>query len=1070
MFLKTVLLVVCMINAIHSVSLEEFFPFGTQAGDEIFPANDDGSTNALSLPANFPYFDNNHRKIYLANNGLFSFLGPISTFVPDPFPLSDDRRLIAGFWSDIDTRGYIPSGNQVFYHIYSNEDNTTAFEKATSYVQQFFPSEHSFNPTMIITGTWYRVGAFSQQTNKKNTFQIVLVSDSMRSFAFMLYHDMQWANPGYTNSSAYTSGQAGFNAGDGVIFQLLPYSRTADIIRLTEISNVNVPGLFAFRIDTDTITLGGCGENSTMQFRPRRGSQLGSTAITIQGPCFTNLSESAVKCRFGDSLEVDAIVIDDFQAICLTPSVPLPTFANVYLSINGGWTYEAFPSTFTYTRTEFGMISSDDSEVIVVNQEQLSIAVGSEITLQWFLSDRTMKTWPNETIQLQVQMWSVILNETNGGIILNTHTVLQSNIAPTAGLQSTSVTIASLGSTYTQPIFFRIVALDLETNLIYAALSSALFVLNDTTAGSTDYCQRWAAGEPEPTTWNENLLLCPLRLSQARVARCCYEADPLCSEYNQDSPLNCALHRGREGHDEPSAVACYVSLTRNEAQSGAECCYDGEGQLITHGTGAGTDDRYRPGSLPILHFFGDILPYIGCCLSNSNFENCETYFRLRPIRSGSNTRNPSGGAWGDPHFITLDGTAYTFNGYGEYTYLAVTDSALSTQTLVFNSQVRTAPLNSTSNTVTVIRGFAAKSNHPDAKRMSITISRRNTLIVRRGNETLDLDITNDDRISSNNSLAIVFPELVLEKNRTNGALTLSWSIGISIQITPIPVTGGLLLNLGISVSNAHLQRTFGLLGLYDNDPTNDLRTPNGTVVGQPSTLTLEQIHYEFGQAWTINPSQSFFYYESGDSALFYANQTLQYRPLFELPELSTAEMNAIRSACGIASSATNQSTWTVAQQTCYYDIAVTNDLSLGEASRLVANTIAQTEADQRYAPEFNSSLPLTLAVNANASVSINFTAISPYTTDITYTLVQGPASATFNPATAIFRWTVPSTGRGLSAVVRVSAQDTLYNLVSTRDLVIRDVVSSVPPTSLGTILRIAWMFLLVNLVGTFVLL
>ena len=55
----------------------------------------------------------------------------------------------------------------------------------------------------------------------------------------------------------------------------------ADIVRRTEISNVNVPGLFAFRIDTDTVTLAGCGENSTIQFRPRRGSKLGSTAILL---------------------------------------------------------------------------------------------------------------------------------------------------------------------------------------------------------------------------------------------------------------------------------------------------------------------------------------------------------------------------------------------------------------------------------------------------------------------------------------------------------------------------------------------------------------------------------------------------------------------------------------------------------------------------------------------------------------------------------------------------------------------------------------------------------------------
>jgi len=82
--------------------LNEFFPYGSIVNDNIFPSNDDLSTDALPLPRLFPYFNNNHRQIYLSNNGLFSFLDPISEYVPTPFPLNDSRRLIAGFWSDID--------------------------------------------------------------------------------------------------------------------------------------------------------------------------------------------------------------------------------------------------------------------------------------------------------------------------------------------------------------------------------------------------------------------------------------------------------------------------------------------------------------------------------------------------------------------------------------------------------------------------------------------------------------------------------------------------------------------------------------------------------------------------------------------------------------------------------------------------------------------------------------------------------------------------------------------------------------------------------------------------------
>ncbi|UJR11351.1 hypothetical protein I4U23_015532 [Adineta vaga] len=392
----------------------------------------------------------------------------------------------------------------------------------------------------------------------------------------------------------------------------------------------------------------------------------------------------------------------------------------------------------------------------------------------------------------------------------------------------------------------------------------------------------------------------------------------------------------------------------------------------------------------------------------------------------------------------------------------------STQTLVFNSQIRTAPISTTSNTVTVIRGLAAKSNHPDAQSMSITISRRNMIIVRRGNETLDLDVTNDNTISSNTSLVLVFPEMILEKNRTNNALTLSWSVGISIQITPVSISNGLILNLGISVSNNHQNRTFGLLGLFDNNAANDLRSQNGVIVGEASALTMEQIHRQFGQTWAINPSRSLFYYETGDSAVFYTNQNLQFTPSFTSPEPQASQVSTALAACGIDSS-TDRSTWTVAQQTCYYDIAVTNDISLGQTSRLVADTIAQAEEDQRYPPEFNSALPLILTVQASTPVTINFTAVSPYTTNIIYTLVQGPSSAIFNSETAIFYWSSANVTENLNTVVRVSAQDTLYNLVSTHELVIH-VISSIPTTSFGNILSISWMIIFINFIGTFYLL
>ena len=56
-----------------------------------------------------------------------------------------------------------------------------------------------------------------------------------------------------------------------------------------------------------------------------------------------------------------------------------------------------------------------------------------------------------------------------------------------------------------------------------------------------------------------------------------------------------------------------------------------------------------------------------------------------------------GGTYGDPHFLILDGMSYTFNGYGEYTYLGIdnqfdpsADLNLGNRLCVFMSQIRTS--------------------------------------------------------------------------------------------------------------------------------------------------------------------------------------------------------------------------------------------------------------------------------------------------------------------------------------------------------------------------------------------
>ena len=183
------------------LSLTEFFPFGFEVGDSTIRPNDDESEGPLRLPYVSPYFDNNHRQIWIANNGLFSFLSPIRTFVPDLFPLVNNSRLVATFWTGIDTQGVLNDiGNNVYYQISSNTRlsnlTTSIFNKTRNDVRNFFPQQNLFEPTMVITATWYRVGAFPSQTSQLNTFQIVLSTDGDCSFVFFFMMIFNGLHPG----------------------------------------------------------------------------------------------------------------------------------------------------------------------------------------------------------------------------------------------------------------------------------------------------------------------------------------------------------------------------------------------------------------------------------------------------------------------------------------------------------------------------------------------------------------------------------------------------------------------------------------------------------------------------------------------------------------------------------------------------------------------------------------------------------------------------------------------------------------------------------------------------------
>ncbi len=77
---------------------------------------------------------------------------------------------------------------------------------------------------------------------QKNTFQVIMAYDGLLSFVTFLYEDIQWSD-----DNAF----AGFFF-LGIPPVLIPGS-DSDARNLTTTSNVGVPGMWMYRVDTDII-------------------------------------------------------------------------------------------------------------------------------------------------------------------------------------------------------------------------------------------------------------------------------------------------------------------------------------------------------------------------------------------------------------------------------------------------------------------------------------------------------------------------------------------------------------------------------------------------------------------------------------------------------------------------------------------------------------------------------------------------------------------------------------------------------------------------------------------------
>lgn len=159
--------------------------------------NDDLSSAQIPLPFNFFLYGTNYNACYINNNGNISFGSPYGAYSSQGFP-SANFVMVAPFWADVDTRP--ATGGQVWYKV---------------------------TPTALYVN-WVEVGYYSMQTDKLNTFQVIITDGTDPIVAnganvSFCYQDMQWttgAASGGVGGFGGTPATVGANKGDGINYML----------------------------------------------------------------------------------------------------------------------------------------------------------------------------------------------------------------------------------------------------------------------------------------------------------------------------------------------------------------------------------------------------------------------------------------------------------------------------------------------------------------------------------------------------------------------------------------------------------------------------------------------------------------------------------------------------------------------------------------------------------------------------------------------------------------------------------------------------------------------------------
>ncbi|CAB3241492.1 unnamed protein product [Arctia plantaginis] len=746
---------------------------------------------------------------------------------------------------------------------------------------------NTFLPKHAVTITWKNMsfaGGIDNSLFMTNTFQMVLATDEVFTYAIFNYLEINWsshteAGGDTTTGEGGVPAYIGFNAGNGTrSYEYKPYSQASVLRDLTGRGWANgFPGRHIFRID-ENILLGTCNKDIDaahlpLVFAPESGNMLGGTIVNITGPCFN--PDDRITCRF-DTEAVIGAVVDINRAICVAPRFYHNGYARFEIAINN--------EPFKWKGRFFVETPATAAEKIFFTGDAVHERYPQEIRITW---DRFNLT-TNLNVQLQISLWGykevtirpqfeyIDMIETG---VANTgeYVINPQNFRNRDNFMHNDMQFGFLQINLTTPDIFKGVAVSpilfsrpIPLGWYFAPQWERLHG----TRWPNAMCNNWLRTDRFLRNFAAQVWVCPCTLEHALLDKGRFMPDVNC---DRDTNPTCRYHWG--------GIHCVKSATPSLEGSGQQCCYDKNGFLMlsydqmwgsrpSRSHDFGFTPYNEANKVPSLsHWFHDMIPFYQCCKwQEEQAVGCETFrFERRPSQDCVAYQPPGvAGIFGDPHIITFDDLQYTFNGKGEFVLVRTDHPQLR---LDVQGRFEQVPRNIHGKVnATHLTSIVAASNN------SVPIEVR--LRPMHAQWRYRLDVFADNR-------RIYFDKPALRVQYFPGVTVYQplYILNQSEIVIMFPSGAGVevIENRGFMTARVYLPWTYmnqtrGLFGNWSLDINDDFTRPDGTRV--PINLNnFQSAHRDFAQFWQLtdrdqeNIGVAMFFREYGRTASFFNDNT-----------------------------------------------------------------------------------------------------------------------------------------------------------------------------------------------------